>query len=171
MENDSSDKNKFQCNNKEEKICNDEEKNTLNVKEMVNKENLYLFQFVVGDWSKDGHGMTSVFNIQCNLNFGDFGKAYENGIHLIGFDIEKYCKDYEDGGIPIDFAMKLKEQGFDVNKFDDDLEKNEDISFVYIDSSTYFEIYMFIAFKGNPKLIWNYAEIPIIKIGGYGLFS
>ena len=52
-----------------------------------------IIQFDIGDWSKDGHGMSDSFNIISNLDVTILRAAHLKFKKLYGFSIEAICYD------------------------------------------------------------------------------
>ena len=52
-----------------------------------------IIQFDIGDWSKDGHGMSDSFNIISNLDVNVLREAHFKFKELYGTDIGNICYD------------------------------------------------------------------------------
>ena len=126
-------------------------------------------EFILGDWSHDGHGQTETISIMSNLNRKQIEKAYKKGSKLIDLDIvENLCCDYEDCSVSTDIVVKLKTAGYNLSEWVFDPTGEDDAT---IDSDEFLEIYLFITKKGNPIFEYKITRSDAIEIGGYGLFS
>ena len=132
---------------------------------------MYTTKLVMGDWSDDGHGKTEDIVIKSNLTSKQLEAAYNKGVKKLGFDFaEVCCADYEDSEVPEEYQEKLLKAGFADYLPEDQLEGGGNwFDDFYTDS--YVWVWMFIAYLGDPKLVWEKAkEVNSINIGGYGFF-
>lgn len=125
----------------------------------------------LGDWSDDGHGKTSIFNITSSLSFKEINRAYKKGAKKIGVDlIEEVCTDYNNSGIGMDLLNKFIEAVFDKKLFGltDDME----VEYLMLDYESYLNLYFATVSIGNNKFQYTLVDNDksIIQIGGYGLF-
>lgn len=131
-------------------------------------------QFVLGDWSKDGHGITKLFTFDINADRDRVMQAYAAGCEIVGFDLTDYCADFEENTIPAEIYDKFIAAGGvfekgkepEVNDIDADIPTEY---FMYIDSYMY--MWLGIAKIGLPELTWKEVRCTSIDIGGYGLFT
>lgn len=88
---------------------------------------LYNFRIPIGDWSGDGHGQREWFTATAEKPIKDVREAYFKAKEKLP-DIcpEKFCCDYEDGGVKPEIIQKLKDAGAPCPEpdpgFSDDLE-------------------------------------------------
>jgi hypothetical protein len=135
---------------------------------------MYKIEMVVGDWSNDGHGMTDKYHIEANASHLELAKAYEVGTKIIGFNFtDEVCSDYEDNVIKSEHREILVQHGFK-GELADYLEEH---SGYFDENKDFVEVYMFIVELGFKSLYgtaleWSFinANIPQLKVGGYGLF-
>lgn len=156
----------------------------------------------VGDWSHDGHNQESTFEIEitgevlhltgegCPEFQGDsrlkrhptWGCAkspnlwayYRKGVEVTGYDVTKYCKDYEDNHIPMELGLALLPAEFADYKGDAEDAAEDGID----DADEYYpELWVAIVNRGidamnvfaSVKVVPREARINY-NIGGYGLF-
>lgn len=156
----------------------------------------------VGDWSKDGHNQEETFEFEvtgdvaeltgegCPEYQGDkrlqrhptWGCAtvpnlwayYRKGVEVTGFDVTKYCEDYEDSHIPLKLGLALLPAMFadlDLAEGECEDESIDDALEVYP------ELWVAIVNRGIDEMGIN-ATVKIVpresriiyNIGGYGLF-
>lgn len=129
----------------------------------------HIVQIEVGDSGGDGHGKHETFTYSCTHDSFEVKQAFKKGTDILGFDITKYCDDYEDNSIPQDVYEKLVELNAIPEwliSYVDEFEEEP-----YVDAETYANIYMLTAQKGLPELRYTMRRNPAIKAGGYGLFT
>lgn len=136
-----------------------------------------MTNFIVGDWSGDGHNITDTFvaslvgadahhylnpKIQKDLIKQAFKAGVDSGLP----DITKTCEDYEDNLVPRIFKDSFPDVEFD-NGYDEG-------SHLCISSEEYFEIYLRTVNAGLKVLgvnaLFQKDDAAKVEIGGYGLF-
>ena len=145
---------------------------------MIHIDNTHDVILTVGDWSRDGHNQFDQFRFRCNKNRKKVEAAYKTGAQMIGFDLTKYCTDYEDSHIPTAEIQKLSDAGARLPKWgeenstnlmeDLDLYDLRDDSFS-VETELYAELYMAIAQVGDPDFVWQLVPTNFeneIHIGG-----
>ncbi len=143
---------------------------------------------VLGDWSHDGHGLTSRYHIVCSLSKKELEKAYKKGCKKVGKDFsmeEKVARDYEDPTIDHNILAKIRELGYkeeleceyeDLEEGQDDEGTNEPLNDenegITISENDFVYMWMFLASLGiKETLEWEIiADGDEIHLGGYGLF-
>lgn len=126
-------------------------------------------ELVVGDWSKDGHGISETFLFEVNLNKEQIYKAYKKGSKILGYDlIETKCRGYEESSVTElwwkEFleATKTKDEDYTV-----DGAYNGNIS---IYPETWAQMYWAVCKLGDESLTYEEVENDgRIEINGYGL--
>ena len=122
---------------------------------------------MLGDWSDDGHGKTSLRAINSNLSLKQIENAYTKGSTIVGFDlVNEVCCEYEDASFPKSSYDSLVNRGFKY-EFDDTPDEDDKYHLSYDDFT---HIYLFVVKLGNPKFEHSILNDSSIKIGGYGLF-
>lgn len=134
------------------------------------EDGLYLITFVVGENGCDGHGKSNIYGIKSNIPPIELQSSYQQGVDRLGYDITRYCQEYEDNKIHPSFQQALRLKGFvlpTILSF-----RNEEVekSLEYIDSDTFVEIFLFTVRLGNPSFGYSKVTIPSFEIGGYGLY-
>lgn len=142
-----------------------------------------IINFVIGDWSYDGHGRTRDIKISSNLSDGQIEKAYKKAVKKIGFNlINECCYDSDSRSIEFQYIKKLHKSGFDIKKlFEHNDSNNDEIMDAIISNKKcelrceincdiYFEIYMHFIKIGDDNFQYEIIEGRSINIGGYGLF-
>lgn len=120
----------------------------------------------LGDWSGDGHGITSSIYIKSSLSKEELEIAYREGTKIVGFDfINEVTEEYEDSTLKLEHQQKLYEKGIDIWGG----EPTEDIE--YLETRTFAEIYLEICKLGISVFNYEIFRLPTLHIGGYGLFS
>lgn len=129
-------------------------------------------KLVAGDWSSDGHGMTEVIWIESNLNINDLKKAFKKGCKITNVKFENVAASYQDSTISIEDVAKLEKFGFDISKYSEDEEPDDD-AWILRDIDAFCDIWLWIAKIGNPDFQYNMIHVnePAINIGGYGFFD
>jgi len=124
----------------------------------------YIINLVLGDWSNDGHGRTTTFNIFTNLSKDEIDQAYKLGTNHLGIDFCDEICDHDSTILPIEVYDKLRKNGY-TGKFK--LYKGE----IYPDIDDFVDIYLFLVKLGNPKFKYmNISDNPLY-IGGLGFFN
>lgn len=133
-------------------------------------KNPFVINLVVGDWSGDGHSMTSNVMIHSNLSINQIKKAVEVACTKVGFDFtQEICQDYECTRLSDYQAEKLMSAGIDLHKILEFDEELNEWSFCY-DPHKFVELWLEFVKLGNSKFIYEIVEGKNINIGGYGLF-
>lgn len=126
---------------------------------------------VVGDWSSDGHGISSSVPFIANFPLEDVEKFHAQAAKQHGLDFATQCEDYEDSCLSEDFleaALIAFANHPTALSFFQELVKEDG----YVKADEFCFVYMYIAELGQPLLKWQHVEgNPSIAIGGYGLFS
>lgn len=130
-----------------------------------------FINIVIGDWSHDGHSQTDETMYQMNVSAEGLKTAFDAGTKIVGFDLTKECRDYEDCILSKDACGKVKEhfQDSDIATWIIENEANEED--FYVETEMFAEIYLLIAELGNPELTYSLVNCEDVRIGGYGLFS
>jgi len=146
----------------------------------MNKPDI-MMSLVLGDWSGDGHSISSQINILSNIDKEILLSAYVKGVEILGFDlINNVCSDFENNSLSSANLKALTKHGFkftELSSYEEkDLEvclkKDSDEDF-RLSPSQYSEIFLFIVKLGNKNFqyeILTQKSCPTIDIGGYGLF-
>lgn len=133
---------------------------------------------IIGDWSDDGHGKTETLAVEYPESLehpiGDYYKiAVESGVRDISSFVEGYEESEVDRKVIEDIAEKIGHRIDDLwNLFDDE----DDSKTVCLSWDSYSEIWILIANHGikisgeGPNKIAR-IKVPMVAIGGYGLFS
>lgn len=131
---------------------------------------------VVGDWSRDGHGMSNKYLYDVNLSKEALAQAFLDGCAKIGITKQEYsekdfgfqfCKRYSDYRVPQSFIDKLVAAGLDPLEYFGEWEKE------YSGEADMFPVlWLDIAKLGNPDLVYEQC-LPdkTYYLGGYGLYS
>lgn len=141
-------------------------------------------EFVIGDWSRDGHNQSESFVYECNLTRSQIINAYNRGAKLIGFDlVSDVADDYKDNRISWENLQKLRAAGFkselDCELTPEEAERENTSKYytyesgAYLDVESFMEIYLFFVRTGDSSFEYKLAvqDNNDIKIGGYGLFG
>lgn len=141
-----------------------------------NMEKKYMAKLVLGDKSKDGHGISEDMRFASNYPPEMIAEAYEKSCKETGIqfhygsgldDWRKVFVDYQDTYMDEEAANVLEKHGIDMSKYDEDL---------YFSPETAFEIIMEFIWLNMPK-DWTYepAEDEYVPINcdniGYGLYG
>lgn len=146
-----------------------------------------LIDFIMGDWSRDGHNQSESVVCECNLSVKEITQAYKKGVKTIGFDlVSDVAEAYEDNRLSWEHLQKLRIAGFkgeldnemSPEEADDENKNNLYKYYTYqtgaaLNTETFLKIYMFFVKVGNPNFEYKLAvrDTDNIKIGGYGLFN
>ena len=141
------------------------------------------FKLIIGDWSNDGHGITSTVVFNSNLTIEELRELYFNQCQKYGRILEKIVSEYEESFITKEQFDTLKNYGYD---FYDGAEKElEDEGRFYIDEDVFIDIFIWFMKKDNPTLMLEITDDDVptfhfygydsksrhIGFFGYGLFS
>lgn len=125
-----------------------------------------LINFIVGDWSGEGHDKTASIVVSCSLTAIEIIKVCETSIFREFLDIRKICEEYEDNTIPKDVVTKLVESNI-VDK--DFFETNyKDEYTIYYDK--WVELQLRIIKYLEPDFEYELVKMDEVHCGGYGLF-
>jgi hypothetical protein len=121
--------------------------------------------------------MCEEVRVEHNLESRDaLNAAYKAGVAILGHDLQKSCRSYEDSTLDQALVERLQEVGIlpeDVDTCSHTwLEDEEDE--VHVEGyEGYANLWLAIAKLGNPTLEFTVIEdqTPSITIGGYGLFG
>lgn len=137
---------------------------------------MYKYNIEFGDVSHDGHGMTSVFSIECSVDKDELERLFYNACKNTGYNFkEEICEDYGVNYINIDYLEELKEErNIDLLSI---IEKHHDYeddgSFVLYDED-FLRIFLEFTKKYCGKDFTYKVNSPIndrLSISmGYGLF-
>lgn len=154
------------------------ELNNLGLQE--NKTTKFNYKMPIGDWSSDGHGICTYYNIESNLPLEEVREAHFGILEKTGIDVEKLCSSYLDNKLPFKTAKELLELGFNKNllvDFDEDLynetlkdgsEKEYNLESPSINPKTVANIWAFLLNKSNPELNLSLVKDPHENITFYG---
>lgn len=125
---------------------------------------MYKFNIPVGDWSGDGHNMCNYYTVESNKPVEEVREIHFKIKEVIGIDLDKVCRDYEDYTIADEEYQILKDLGFefDSNNFDDD----EDNAIVY--PSGFAKIWMFLLMQTDKSLELKMINSDIPNLTFYG---
>ena len=59
-----------------------------------------LIEFIIGDWSGDGHSISEKIIVISSHSLLDVREAYKKGVLQTGIDLFEICNEYEEGTIP-----------------------------------------------------------------------
>jgi len=125
--------------------------------------NWYLITLATGDPSGDGHGMRDVYGVKSNLPQAQLLSAFQEGVKLLGYDITRYCQEYEMAEIHPAFLQALKTAGF----WGHDGNTQEELE---LSPERFVKIFLFTVKLGNPSFDYSFVNFPSLNIGGYGLY-
>lgn len=135
----------------------------------MNELKKHNITIVVGDWSRDGHGMTETFSISSSLDRMKISEAYKKGVTKLGFSISECCQNYEDPYLDDTNVKLLEAAGFDLTSLDAFDPESEETLFSLLPDD-FNNIYLFTVKLGDPSFEWEIIDSNRINIGGYGLF-
>lgn len=124
----------------------------------------HSIDLVVGDWSRDGHGISEKYTVECNYNSKDVWGAIKAAKKWL--ELGEMCSDYEDSTIRQPDFDKLVEAGIDLTKYE--YYDNEEEIHMCSDSWVMFN--MWLAKTQLPDLEYKEVNNKSLEIGGYGLF-
>lgn len=129
----------------------------------------HTITLTTGDWSSDGHGITSSHVFATNFTASKIESLHNAACGLHGLEFDTQCEDYEDSSLTEEFieqALISFTGQSDALKLIQQAQKHE-----YISASDFADLYLFIARLVEPTLRWESSESDEITIGGYGLHS
>ena len=138
-----------------------------------------LIEFVIGDWSGDGHDKTDTFVYKTNRTMDALIDAFKKGSKLIGLPKSTnrwhdgirfaFCEEYEDNRIPEEVVIKLREHGIDIKDhaegfcgYDEDESEND--SDWMIDSKGFCELWLRIAQYADSSIVYKSATSEVETI-------
>lgn len=89
---------------------------------------MYVINFEIGDWSRDGHNQSEKFNIESNKPVEELREAHFLCKEKHGFDIGDICSKYKDNDASI-FYNELKEIGIDLAEYAEKEELDEEYEY------------------------------------------
>ncbi len=118
----------------------------------------------VGDWSLDGHEKVEDFYFETNaIDKVQVINGFSDGAKILGFDISRYCEEYEDCEIPTKAALRFQSlllSGTDTEKESKSICPQEFVN-----------IWVHTVTVGNPSIRMTPVTVDaVIPVGGYGLF-
>lgn len=134
---------------------------------------MYRINFVLGDWSNDGHGRTETYHYSSNYSGEEIESAYYRAVLKTGIDIKKSVAVKYDG--PFLYTTEydvLRELGYNMGDWaeEDILRKGK----VYIEENTdMVDMYMTLVKTELPDIVYELAndDAHTIRGMGYGLFG
>ncbi len=132
----------------------------------MNQEKKHFVEFVAGDWSRDGHGMTEKITYACTHDASFVQKAIKQGQKKAGVKLDGVCRNYDDSHVPENVAMKLIEAGYKGFEYEEGAELD-----TYVSAELWIDIHMFLATLASPEIEFQPVASGEILVGGYGLFS
>lgn len=130
-----------------------------------------VISLTMGDWSHDGHCMTSSVQVETNLTLDELGAAYAIGVAKTEVDLsEDVACDYDDAQVPDEVIEKLSRFGLKPEEF---FERWDDDGPWSVSPDGFWLAWLFIAKVGNPALEFSEVERSRanVNIGGYGMFN
>ena len=136
-------------------------------------DNKYIFSWVLGDWSDDGHGMRTTYEFGCNYSHEDIKDAYNRLIKRTRFKFhDEVCKEYSETKPDELCIEKLNKLGLSYNE----KEWEEDQFKAFIDLFIEFmklelpDLNMTIMEDTTPTLFGFWKKDANYSFG-YGLFG
>lgn len=142
---------------------------------MDNNE-MHLIYLVIGDWGGDGHDLTEKMLVRSNKNHHQLQQAFKAGVEQLGFDITKFCSDFEEDKVPAFIWNKMLElrEVWEPwgNYFIPSETEPTGGGEVQIDKEFFTVVYLTTCKIGDESLQFELCDddTPEIYIGGYGLF-
>lgn len=147
---------------------------------------MYRFKIQLGDPSRDGHGYSEDFLIECNLPIDDVRRAFFKAEEETKIIWQNICEEYEDYTIRKNVIHKFKECGLyrviEEYKYVDSIVIDEDES---VDIKGCFDLYCQLLLEfikiGNPGFVYKIVsddcqtlegdtDGKMLSYGGYGLW-
>lgn len=132
--------------------------------------------FVVGDWSRDGHGRTVSTRAQVNgvSTTREVVAAHDLGAIKLGIDMSRIGVHMDDHQPTMQERHALFDAGYKYSEMD-----IEDESWVldehyWMDAYGLIDIYLFLASIGNPSITYLMGydkDVDLININAYGLLA
>ena len=128
----------------------------------------HIINIVVGDWSGDGHNVTSTFVMKSNFSREEMKAAYEIATEMVGFDITKHlCQEHEDWYISAELVEKF--QGFGISlDLEEDFENDERFEMTPEDFVNLYIKLINLSAQGFEHEMIKGVDV---NIGGYGLLG
>jgi hypothetical protein len=153
----------------------------MKLESLVNVEgkNVYLINFKIGDYSKDGHEKMESYLVQSKKPVLDIRAAHFKANDVLGFDIGSICEEYEKNSLDSEVTKKLKELNYDMESFD---EFDDEDNPVELWPEKVLDIWLFLLNNVDKELELKYLKLPCINDNhahdgkelsspGYGCFS
>jgi hypothetical protein len=144
------------------------EDNLKNIKVKLNKEEVYLIEFPIGDWSDDGHGKCRYYIASSKKPFQDIIETHARAHGVLGFDIGDICGASDEGTLTQNVGNMLRNLGYNFT------ESYIDGTDIYPSYKEMFNIWLFLLNHVNPSLELKDLNIPSmvpeVRNPGYGLF-
>ncbi len=140
-------------------------------------ENKKIIEFVIGDWSRDGHEKTVEYYIETSFSAEEIENIYAEAVDSLEFDLLDFCNDYAENEISKEILDPvLLKINFDRKEIidEDDLDSTdfEEDPYYYLWHDSYFEIYLAMIKYARPDIDLKRVEAKgQIQLGGYGLFD
>lgn len=142
----------------------------------MNEMPVYYFKIVIGDYTQDGHGMSSDYLIQSNKPACDVRSTHESVGEKLNIYIEDICDVYEMDEIDEDTVTDLENLGYE---FEDASGMGKGI----VSPDEMARIWLFLLMKADPELKLEIIENDLDELNrniadskcyginiGYGLF-
>lgn len=159
----------------------------------------YVWTLTVGDWSMDGHNLTTTHTFKSNYSLAQVKDAYTKARIQYDLDLSQECRGYEETKVSDQFFNRYREVFADnqlaLDVFIDDYELGgiahhytdpddheelaelraeiEDEDEGYLNADSFAEAYLFMAKLILPDLVYDTTNYftDNENIGGYGLLS
>jgi len=141
--------------------------------------------FVIGDWSHDGHNQSREFTIESNKPVEHLREVHFSCMSKFGFDIGDICSKYEDRDIT-KFKEKLESLCLNIENYAEKCSNDGDITYVINDPDKLVKLWIRILMRLDDSLtlfIVQKNELPTmhfsgfddkkrhLNVPGYGLFE
>ena len=124
----------------------------------------YIFRFVVGDWSNDGHNQSQDFIVETSHSEEIIHKAYEDAIKACGVDLEELCSNFEDSIIHSWDVEKLEQFGISFENFD---EPNDDGDYYCSPENFAYLFFELIKLQLGNEFKYKFIKNEIPYLNGY----
>jgi len=128
----------------------------------------HIINLVVGDWSHDGHGKSSIVTIRSSLTKSEIDNAYFEGSNKVGFSLIEDVGSEDAAILDREQLDKMEEAGIDTSYIGYYGSEGCCIN----DEDTFVDTYLAIVGLGDDTFEWERVghEENHIRIGGYGIF-
>jgi len=142
---------------------------------------VYLIEFPIGDWSKDGHSKCDNYLIKSEKPVQDVREAHFRAPDALGFEIGTICGEYDERSLETEVVDKLREIGYDFESFGKEID--EDGNPDWLSSDQVVDIWTYLLNHIDPSLnlerlvgaTVNFYGVDEqkrhLKVPGYGLFE